>query len=453
MRETKGERCLSLEQAIANSYVTVLGKRVHKGWIMVLGCGLFQMAMVACIFSPIGLFYVAICDETGFLRSDISTWQQVHFLTTIIFMPISTKLLERYNARVVLTCVVLGCAVAAALMGVYSEPWQWCISGFLYGSFGALGTLQLAGPIVINNWFRRRNGVAMGVYGMIGAVAAVAAAPIFSLVIDSAGWRTAYFIQAAAIAVLGLTFTLGILRYRPSDIGALPYGVDSLEYIERETNADTAKERAKVQWKCSASLPFAMLFLFPGISSLIGSGFDAHISGHAVAEGFSTFFGAWCVSALSLGSGLDKILMGWLNDRIGVNKTVFVEYGMVIAGMLGLVFFKNPVLFLFAAFLFGVQDSFVSVSLPLLVRSHFGPEKMAQLMGWVSIGSGVFGSFGSRLVGYSYDATGSFEPAFLIGCSLCVFGVICLCIAEANRRKRIGSGEIEDWSCAQPKDE
>lgn len=420
------------------SYLNVLGHPVHRAWLMLIGCGFFSMATVAVVFSPIGLFYVTVCDEMGFARSDIALWQQVHFLTAIPSMPIAAKALERFGARPCMTVTVVGCAAAALLMGTYTEAWQWSLSGFLYGSLGVLGTMQLAGPIVVGNWFGRRVGMAMGIYGIIGAVAAVIVPPAFSLVIDAVGWRCAYFVQGGLILVLGLWFTAFVVRLRPADIGAIPYGVTIDEARERAREVAAAggkKAQEKVPWRSIVSVPFFMLFIFAGISSLIGSGFDAHLAGHGVAKGFDLAFGSLMTSALFLGSGADKLVMGWLNDKIGVNRTVFVEYAVVIAGMLGLVFFFQPPLVLFSSFLFGVQDSFISVSLPLLVRKFFGVERVSQVLAWVSIGSGIFGSFGSRLVGYSYDVSGSFDPAFLAGVALCFVGMACIGVANVSKRR------------------
>lgn len=410
---------------------------------MLVGCGFFSMATVAVVFSPIGLFYVAITKDLGFARSQISVWQQVHWLMAIPCMPIAVKLLERFNARVVLSVSVIGCALGAFLMGTYTQAWQWTISGALFGSLGVLGTLQLANPIVVGNWFGKRTGAAMGIYGIMGGIAGIVMPPIFSTIISSVGWRSAYFVQAALILALGLPYAAFICRLRPSDIGAMPYGGYVAEQVGTTENADMPKrQRARVPWGDIRSIPFVVLFLYAGISSLIGSGYDAHLAGHAVAEGFTAFFGSLLVSALYLGSATDKLVMGWLNDRLGVNRTVYIEYAMVAAGMAGLMVFRTPALLLLSAFLFGVQDSFISVSLPLLVRKFFGVEKMSQVLGWASIGSAVFGSFGSRLVGLSYDMTGSFSPAFGVGIGLAAVGASLITVANLYRRRQRKLGAI-----------
>ena len=91
-------------------------------------------------------------------------------------------------------------------------------------------------------------------------------------------------------------------------------------------------------------------------------------------------------------------------------------------GLLGLIFCRSEAALLFSAFIFGVQDSFLSLSLPLLTRAFFGDRYFSQLYAWASIGSGLLGSFGSPLIGLSYDVAGSYLPAFYVACAVCVAG-------------------------------
>lgn len=284
-----------------------LGFRVHKAWIMVIGCALFSMGTLAVIFGANGAFYVAICNDMGFSRGDISAWQQVHFLVAIPCMPIAVKLLERFGSRVVCTVTGASCAVAAALMGTYTEVWQWSISAVLYGSLGVLGTMELACPIIIGNWFAKRAGFAIGAMGAICALSTSIISPLFTILIDMVGWRSAYFIQTGVIGLLCIPFSLFVSHLRPSDVGALPYGCDSSCGDGSEGN-ERVSDSGGISWRMVVSFPFVMLFLFAGVSSFIASGFDAHLVGFATSEGHTAFFG----SLLGLPSILEVVFRNLL---------------------------------------------------------------------------------------------------------------------------------------------
>ncbi|MCI8468995.1 MAG: MFS transporter [Eggerthellaceae bacterium] len=419
------------------SYLRIGRMRIHRAWIMLVACSCLGIGYLALIFGPNGVFFVAVCDDMGFARSDIAAWQQVHFIASALCMPVFGWLYERVSLRVVLSVSALGCVAASALMGTYDEAWQWMISGLLYGSLGA-GLMYLPQAVVIGNWFDRRRGLALGISTAVAALATSVIAPLFAVLIDAMGWRSAYFAQAALIAAFTLPFTLFVIVRKPADVGALPYGYepggDAQERATATGSAGVPFRRALV------SVPFVMLFLFAGIASLIGSGFDAHMAGYAVSIGFSPLFGSFLVSALYAGSFCEKLIMGWLNDRIGVQRTVMLELALVAAGMLGLVLLRNEVGLILASFVFGVQDSFISVSLPLLVRSFFGERDFARIFAWANVGSGLLGSFGSRLVGLSYDVTASFLPAFWVGIAACPVAVVLLLVARRGARRLTWEG-------------
>ena len=122
--------------------------------------------------------------------------------------------------------------------------------------------------------------------------------------------------------------------------------------------------------------------------------------------------------------------MGFINDKFGVWRAVACEIVLVCLGIAGLVFLRDPVLILIAAALFGVQDSFTSISLPLIVRKLFGNREYTQIYAWARVGAGLFGMFAAVSVAFSYDAFGSYVPAFAGAVGLCGLAAVVLAVAS-----------------------
>ena len=417
----------------ANSYIKLGSHSIHKAWLMLVGCSILTAGTLVAIFGGCGVFYVPICNDLGFARNEIASWQQAHFLSMIPAMPLAAKVIERFNLRLVMSISAIACALAAALMGTYTEIWQWVCSGVVYGTFGTC-LMQLPQAAILGIWFQKKTGLAMGIATAVGSIGSAVSALAFANIIQASGWRMAYLVQGAVVILTSLPFTLFVFRLRPSDIGALPYGFDPL--ADKGNAASTPMTNRGVPLKRGLlSLAFVMIFIFAGIAALIGSGFDAHLPGYAESIGYSALFGASLVSALQLGSFCEKLIMGWANDHFGIQRTVYIEFFVVAAGMVGLILFRNEAGLLLSAFLFGVQDSFTSISLPLLLRKLFGERNFTEYYAWARIGSGIFGSFGSRLVGLSFDITASFVPAFLIAIILCILGTLVVTVARMSSRK------------------
>lgn len=418
------------------------GHGIHYAWIILIGCCCLQAGGTGAILLSAGVFYVPICDELGFARSEISLWMTAYFIATIPAMPIAGKIITRFNIKVPMTISIIVIAIAIGMMSTYSQIWQWIISGALIGAFGSL-VLMMPTAAMVGNWFALKSGLAMGISACSSAMMGAILSPVYQAVISQAGWRMTYLLEMGVFVVLSLPWALFAFTLKPEDRDLKPYGYDELMKRQEAESATESEDDGKPAVKdipyrkALFSVSFAMLFVFGCLSAFIGSGYDPHMPGIAISFGFDASVGAFMLSALQLGSFTDKLLMGWLNDAIGVQRTIYVEFTIVIVGVLGIMLARSAPLLLLFSFLFGVQDSLISVSVPLLVRQMFGVQNYVQLYAWLRVGVGIFGSFASVVVGLCYDLTGTFVPALAIALASAAIGMIVVTIAYAFRSKLI----------------
>ena len=406
-----------------------LGK-VQYCWVIAVCCGLLQAFGMGLVLNCGSLFYVFICEDMGFLRADISTYMTGYFLGTTIATPIAGFLLSKLDIRKVMAAAICILSASVAAMSAYTEIWQWQVSGFLVGSAGSC-IFVLPSASMVGNWFVKRRGTVYGIVMACSSISAAIFAPILNHIITESGWRTGYlFVGIAAFAVI-LPCCL-LFRYRPSDIGCKPYGGDGLDEELTDRQKSGVRTRAAV-----ASVSFWCLFAFAGIASFNHGGVEQHIPGYMVQIGLGTAFGATVVSAQSAGSVADKFIMGWLNDKIGVQRTTIVELIVIMLGLAGFIFAREPILLVASAVAFGVQDSLMSVSLPLLIREIFGNKYYTQIHGLIRAGVGTLGTFSGVFVGWVYDTTGTFEPAFAILIALFAVDIVCVLAAYIFGKKLV----------------
>ena len=406
-----------------------LGK-VQYCWVIAVCCGLLQAFGMGLVLNCGSLFYVYICEDMGFLRADISTYMTGYFLGTTIVTPIAGFLLSKFDIRKVMAAAICILSASVAAMSAYTEIWQWQISGFLVGSAGSC-IFVLPSASMVGNWFVKRRGTVYGIVMACSSISAAIFAPILNRIIAESGWRTGYLFVGIAAFIVILPCCL-LFRYRPSDIGCKPYGGDGLD--EELTDKQKSGVRTKV---AVASVSFWCLFMFAGIASFNHGGVEQHIPGYMVQIGLGTAFGATVVSAQSAGSVADKFIMGWLNDKIGVQRTTIVELIVIMLGLAGFIFSREPILLVASAVAFGVQDSLMSVSLPLLIREIFGNKYYTQIHGLIRAGVGTLGTFSGVFVGWVYDTTGTFEPAFAILIALFAVDIVCVLAAYIFGKKLV----------------
>lgn len=411
---------------VRNGYL--FGK-VHFAFVIMVCCCLVQAFGMGLILNCGSLFYVPICNDLGFLRSEISTYMTGYFVGTTIGTPIVGKLLAEYDTRIVMSASIVVLSGAVAAMSTYSVIWQWQVSGFIVGFAGA-GIFVLPSASLIGNWFIKRRGTMYGIATAFSGISSAIFTQVINYIIYAQSWRAAYLFVGTASLVVILPCSI-IMRKKPSDIGTAPYGYDAQVH-----DAGASPAMRGVAFKVAvASLAFWCLFVFAGIASFIHGGIEQHMPGYIESIGFTAAFASIVVSAESIGSVIDKFVMGWLNDKIGVRRTVIIELVLIASGIIGFVVFRNPVLLVLSTVLFGIQDSLASVSLPLLIRDIFGSKHYTIIHAWTRTGVGLFGSFSGVLVGHVYDTTGTFVPAFLALVLLCVVAIGCIVVAYRPNEK------------------
>ena len=167
-----------------------------------------------------------------------------------------------------------------------------------------------------------------------------------------------------------------MFKLRPEDMGLRPYG-----WTEEDERAELSREKKHLALpgvpleKALKTVPFVCMFLFAGLIAYF-AGFNSHLPGFAQSVGHSALVGSSLLTAVMIGNVVEKLFVGWLNDKVGVQLTVNIQLAMVALGFIGFIFSGgNLVMLYISAFLFGAQNSLVSVSTPLLIRQIFGERR------------------------------------------------------------------------------
>jgi MFS family permease len=411
--------------------------KFHYAWIIMIGCWFMNAGSLGAVLDAAGVFFAPVCNDLGFGQGELALYLTFYFLATIVAMPVVGAILPKYDIRIVLTVNFTIVCIAFAACGFYNELWQWYLSGVVFGFFGSF-IFVVPAPILIVNWFKKRTGIVLGVTMCFSGVGGAILAPVFTHLIEAFGWRTAYMLAALIMAAIVLPWTAFAFRFKPADMGLKPYGWTKDDEKALKERNDNARNAPGVPFrKALFSVPFVCMFLFCGLVAYY-AGFNSSLPRFAISLGYTPMLGAYILSAVMVGNIFDKLLMGWLNDKIGVQFTVLVQLVMVFLGFLCFILFPgNYPMLLVAAFLFGVQNSLFTISTPLLIRQLFGERDYTKIFTWARIGTGVIGAFGPPTVGYIYDYTGSFAPAFMVGMGVALACFVVVRIAEATKDKLV----------------
>ncbi|HEY0509547.1 MAG TPA: MFS transporter, partial [Blastococcus sp.] len=234
---------------------------------------------------------------------------------------------------------------------------------------------------------------------------------------------------AAALAVLPLVAWL--LRDRPRDVGAVPYGGTAADDVD-PVRTGAARAAIRGLTEAARSRPFWLLaggFFVCGMST--NGLVQPHFIPAAHDHGMPVTTAAGLLAVVGLFDIAGTIFSGWLTDRVDPRVLLLAYYGLR-----GLSLFLLPQLFgtdlqvsMIAFIVFYGLDWVATVPPTMaLCREHFG-ARAPVVFGWVfashQVGSAV-AAFGGGVI---RDVTGSYDLAWFLAGGLClVAAVASICI-------------------------
>ncbi|MDR2672735.1 MAG: MFS transporter [Coriobacteriales bacterium] len=410
-------------------------------WLIFAGCCIMNATGLAGIMESGGVFLGEVAKDVG----DVTMFLTCYFVTTIIAMPIVGSVLQKYNTRIVLTVAFILTAGAFGASGFYTETWMWYINGVIFGFFGSF-IFVVPVPIMILNWFKKRTGLIMGIVMCFSGIGGIILSRVYAVLINAFAWRTAYIIAGIILLVLTLPFTAFVFAMKPSDIGKTAYGeeenraprvVDGIAEDEAVPGVSgVTKSGSGVPFKKALpTVPFAMMFLICGLVAYFGTVLTI-LSKFGQSIDLPLDQAANLISVALAGNMISKILLGWLNDKIGIHKTVIIQLAMIFLGLAIMAFLQESyTALLVGAFFFGAQATLYSIATPLLIRRYFGEKDYTRIFTWARIGTGVLGAVGSTIVFVVFSTFGSYTPVLIIGIFIVIICFVCFMAAEATRKK------------------
>ncbi|ATP39841.1 MFS transporter [Solibacillus sp. R5-41] len=386
--------------------MNVSKKKIHYAWWVLLGLVVMVGAAKGGIMTTGGLFLTPITEDLGIGMGSLTLYFSISSIVTMISLPIAGKLIAKYNIRALLVVAVILEAGSFAMFGFMNSVWGW----YLFAIPMAMGSVlvtQLAGPVLINNWFTKHKGLALGI--MVGAGGLIGAflQPVAGNLIANEGWRNTYFILGIGVMAVVIPVVLLTIRMSPQQKGLQPYGMDEVKpndkiQVQSTTNSGVTVAIAK---KSSAFYFLIVFFLFD--TSI--AAFNQHVAPFAMGLGYDIKFAGNAMGSWSVGIVIGALFFGFLSDKIGVKNTAIsaMLLGLVPVGILILVP-DNPMMFTIATGLYGFVVASLGTLGPLLTTALFGNKEFSRIYGLAITGLAVAGIVALPAYGYIFELTGSY---------------------------------------------
>jgi len=363
------------------------------------------LAFAAC-FSAWGMLAPlapGLQDDLGLSNTETSVMIAIPVLLgSLLRIPLGL-LTDRVGGRVVFTGMLVYSAGAALLVGFADSYAALLGAGFLLGTTGASFAVGI--PFVAEWYDQRRQGFALGVYG-VGNIGTAVAAFSVPAIRDAAGQATAGIVFAVVIGAYALIWSV-LARDAP---GRHSHRIPYMEVLRSGWNL----WRLSIFYFVTFGGFVAMAIFLP---KLLTDWFDYSLADAGLrAAGFTVF----ATAARPLG--------GWLADRTGARAILIAVFAGVGLDAIGLAWQASDptivpvtIFSLSMATFLGLGNGAVFKEVPV-----YFPRTTGAATGIIGAAGGLGGFFPPLVMGIVKDSTGEFVLGFVF---LVAFAWLCAGLA------------------------
>ena len=395
-----------------------------QGWLLV-AVSFVALSVAMSTRASLGLVMPVWAGEFGWTRGFISSGGALALTVVAVLSPVAGNLVDRYGPRLLLSGGLLSVAAGMAIIGRMTEPWQFLLG---FGLFAAIGFGTVANHVVstaVSLVFERNRGLAVGVATAGSTAGQLLVIPLLALVLQGAGWRTAFGMLALAALVLA---PVAWLLTRP---GLRP----------RAAREAAAPLRERLGFLARHPVFHALFWSFTVCGFTTSGVIETHLLPYTVICGYPPLTGAEAYGLLSAFNMAGMVLAGWLTDRWHRPRllaTIYIMRGFALVLLLFVA--RDGALLAVFAVMFGVFDFSTVPVTASLVAAHLGLRIMGLAMGLIAAGHALGVAAGAFLGGWLFDRTLAYDTIWLVSIGLAgAAGLLVLTIAEPRRAAVIPS--------------
>lgn len=343
-----------------------------------------------------GFFVGPVITEFGWTPGQFFLGFTIFMCAGLITAPTVGSLGQRYGIRTLGMIGLVGHALGYVIISLNpgSLP-LWYASWALLAVLGA-GSLSVIWTAVLNGWFIKNRGAAVGITMAGTGIGAFILPPIVEYLIANHGWRTAYQGIGIGALIISLPIVYFLFRENKQPTSATSAPPDQAWGLTRGEAMGTTRF-----WILGA-----VLFLTAFVVVSLLSNFERIVGAKGVDRGTIAMVAAVMGVTVIVG----RLLVGALVDRFWAPAVAATFFVLPITAMLLLINvpFSIPIGIVIAIFI-GLAAGAELDLLAFLTSKYFGPRHYAKIFGAIfaffTVGAGI----APPIFGQLAAATGSYS--------------------------------------------
>ena len=357
-------------------------------------CGIFTLTNYTQ-----GFFVGPVTSEFGWSAPQFFLSYTVLMCSGLLTGPLIGYIAQRVGLRTVGIVGLIGHSLAYVVLSLNTGSLMlWYLSWALVAILGA-GSLPIIWTGVLNNWFTKHRGKAIGITMAGTGLGAFLLPPIVEFLIANHGWRTAYRGIGLGALLISLPIVFALFKEKPDSSTATDGEVMANKV---ETWGLTTKDamRTKQFWILGA-----VLFL----TVIVVAGLLSNFERIMTEQGFERSSIAQIAAVMGLTVIIGRLMVGALVDRFWAHGVAACFFLVATLGLLILVGTQvTMATALLVAVMIGLAAGAELDLLAYLTGKYFGPAHYPAIFGLIiaffTVGAGIapplFGMAAQMFQGY-----------------------------------------------------
>lgn len=400
-------------------------RKSNYPWVIVITAFFWSGLIFGLMGNTVGLFYSPVSTEMGWSMKQVSFFMSIFPIVAAVCSPVAGRIFNKYDkTNVILAVIAAAWCLVYIWSSTFTQLWQWTVYGVVTGIFGGF-LMYIPVPMLINNWFTKQKGIALGIAAAFVNIVPAFGNPIVTAQIAAHGWRSVRLTIGIVLAIIVIPVTLIFVRKFPKDKNTVAWG----EGEEVEKKAVKAGAQSGVATKVAMKSVAFWLALLAAACIVSCATINQRIASLATARGFDPVAIGMASSIIMVGGILGKFILGFVRDK--TNNAIVTGLTCAGFGLIGCLLFllvgtKGVAIFYISILIYGFGYAGLTVVPPIVVESAFGGKNFSEIYANVSIATCAASSLTSYIYAAIIDSTGGYEGCFVL--AMVFYAIFAVCV-------------------------
>ena len=407
------------------------------GWWMVTVSGFIMVITSVPVFQAIAVWSVALEAQFGWSRTQLGLALSFTRIEGSLTGPIAGYLVDRMGTRFMVFSGLLILTMGFYLFSQVQNLWMFYLAYFIMsvgqGQAGWITVMTL-----LNHWFVRHRGMAMGLAMMGMGVGALILVPLIAWLIDPEadrlGWRRTAEILAVVTLVSAIVLPK-IIRNRPEDVGDYPDGEPPVPVTA--TQGEPEKELELTIGQALRTQAFWAISFGHGFGSMVVLATMSHLGLLMQDVGYGLQIAGWIITIQTAVAIVFQFFGGWIGDRIPKNIALFMFTTIQGIGVVFLTLGPDIMNFYIFAVLFGIGFGGRTPLTTAIRGDYFGRASFGKILGISTVPMNFLLLIAAPLAGFMRDELGDYDMAFLLLAGFNTLGAVLFLIARRPKLENL----------------